>query len=843
MGCLGCVEQENGAQIEYLQALKGLACTPDFSGANQQKSCVLPCSFEPGPDPVIHWTKEPHETPVHSYYYNQNQLEDQHQNYTGRTSLFEKQLSTGNASLLLSEVKAPVLSVSLQQEDEQLFCVSENIYPKPSVTWSLSPESVDKPQTFINSSADGLWSVLSSVSLSHSLPHEYICKVSTTHSWRSATYRRNKDIHTGLSHDIEIPCTKPKTPVKSLIWRFNHTQTILNRSRPEPVDYTRFWFVYGVTSSNSLLLKDLSTDHLGLYSCEIATDTEEFFIHTEVSEAKLNKGYGAECSCSYNHALIRIPFVSCVPLESCVLPCSFNPGPGPVVHWIKDTTEDTPVHIYYRNQNQLQDQHQDYTGRTSLFEEQLSTGNASLLLSEVKGQDAGRYKCFTSTTALASNRESYVTLRVEKQDEKLICRSENIYPKPSVTWSLSPESVDKPQTFINPSADGLWSVLSSVSLSHSVPHEYICNVSTTHSWRSATYRRQVDICISTSGVTLIPCTEPKTPVKSLIWRLNHTQAILSRSGPEPVVCTESWRRFVDGVTPSNSLVLKNLSRDHQGLFSCHISTDTEECFIHTLVFELTDSTSYAALICAPLESCVLPCSFDPGPDPVVHWTKDTTEDTPVHIYYRNQNQLLDQHQNYKGRTSLFEKLLSTGNASLLLSEVKVQDEGRYKCFTSSFTTVSRHIYVTLRVEVPVKNVSLHQEEQKLVCRADGLYPKPSLSWFPLPDSVKPNTSVNVSEDGLFSVYSSVSVPQTSAVNYTCNVSTPYSWSMDTITPDLETIAGPRWKVTLFLPFAIWIMVVISVVCRIYFSYKKDFARPQENGHVLVPVNGNENRDT
>ncbi|KAK7877544.1 hypothetical protein WMY93_031732, partial [Mugilogobius chulae] len=244
-----------------------------------QRSCVLPCSFIRGNDPLIHWTKKPHDqTSVHVYYYGQDQLHHQHQNYTNRTSLFEKQLSTGNASLLLSELQSR--RWSLQKKNEQLVCFSENISPKPSVSWTPPSAAL----TTFNPSADGLWSVLSSVSLSDK--HEYICNVSTTHSWRSATYRRNEGIYRDLSHYVELLCTEPKAPVKSLIWRFNK-KTILNRSGQEPVVYTESWrqFVDGVTQSNSLVLKRLNIDHQGLFSCEISTDTEEFFIHTEVTNA------------------------------------------------------------------------------------------------------------------------------------------------------------------------------------------------------------------------------------------------------------------------------------------------------------------------------------------------------------------------------------------------------------------------------------------------------------------------------------------------------------------------------------------------------------------------------
>ncbi|XP_055081743.1 V-set domain-containing T-cell activation inhibitor 1-like [Periophthalmus magnuspinnatus] len=292
--------------------------------------------------------------------------------------------------------------------------------------------------------------------------------------------------------------------------------------------------------------------------------------------------------------------VSCVLLESCVLPCSFDPGPDPVIHWAKDPDDDkdTPVHIYYHGQTQHQHQHQIFKGRTSLFEEELSTGNASLLLSGVKVQDEGRYKCYTRTFGSTHGREMYVTLRVEapvlqvslqQQGQQLVCRSEGVYPKPSVSWS-PPSSAAV--TTVTSSESGVWSVHSSVSLPHSPPHQYSCNVSNSRSsWRSATYRRNRNK-IYFYEVIAVPCTKPSAPVKSLIWRFKQTQIILSRSGPEPVY-TESWTQFVDGVTESNSLVLKGLTKDQLGLFSCELSTEQEQFIIHT---EVTDADEHSGLL-------------------------------------------------------------------------------------------------------------------------------------------------------------------------------------------------------------------------------------------------------
>ena len=64
--------------------------------------------------------------------------------------------------------------------------------------------------------------------------------------------------------------------------------------------------------------------------------------------------------------------VSCVFMESCILPCSFQGGKDVVVHWILVTEGHLHVHSYYHNQDQLALQDQSLRGRTSLFKDQIS---------------------------------------------------------------------------------------------------------------------------------------------------------------------------------------------------------------------------------------------------------------------------------------------------------------------------------------------------------------------------------------------------------------------------------------------------------------------------------------
>ena len=95
---------------------------------------------------------------------------------------------------------------------------------------------------------------------------------------------------------------------------------------------------------------------------------------------------------------------------SCVLPCRFQPNSDTILHWVKKNGKDVQVHSYYDDKDQLGYQDPLYKGRTSLFNDQISGGNASLRLARVNLQDQGRYLCYASTSQ--NSQEAFVTLTV-----------------------------------------------------------------------------------------------------------------------------------------------------------------------------------------------------------------------------------------------------------------------------------------------------------------------------------------------------------------------------------------------------------------------------------------------
>uniref|UniRef100_A0A4W6BP59 Ig-like domain-containing protein n=1 Tax=Lates calcarifer TaxID=8187 RepID=A0A4W6BP59_LATCA len=197
---------------------------------------------------------------------------------------------------------------------------------------------------------------------------------------------------------------------------------------------------------------------------QIDTALSVSFINCHVAH-----GYTAKCPFLYVS-------VSCVFMESCILPCSFQSRADPVIHWIQETEQ----YLLFGLQDQF------FRNRTSLFKDQISRGNASLQLTGVEVQDQGRYRCYTQH----HERKGGVIHQPERN--RIICSSEGIYPEPDLTWSTRPPSnlTLQNQTSIQQTEQQLYNISSSLILSDSETDLiYICTISTRSNSRNTTWRK------------------------------------------------------------------------------------------------------------------------------------------------------------------------------------------------------------------------------------------------------------------------------------------------------------------------------------------------------------------
>uniref|UniRef100_A0A3Q1J6C3 Ig-like domain-containing protein n=1 Tax=Anabas testudineus TaxID=64144 RepID=A0A3Q1J6C3_ANATE len=277
---------------------------------------------------------------------------------------------------------------------------------------------------------------------------------------------------------------------------------------------------------------------------------------------------------------------SCVFMESCILPCSYKTGDDVVIHWLQEPTGNH-VHSYYHNQDQLSHQDQHFKGRTSLFKDQISRGNASLQLTGVKVQDQGRYKCYTST--VTGNKESFINLKVDapvnkvdihQVENSITCSSEGIYPEPELTWSTNPpiKITFNTTTRVQQTKQQLYNISSSLILSDpGTDVVYSCTISTRRNKRRTALFRPISI-IEFDTESSVDCADSDASFSNLVWRFNHSEIILTQKGTDvPDTVSKQWRQHVKSVSESGSLTLQHLTSDQEGTYSCELH-NAEETF-------------------------------------------------------------------------------------------------------------------------------------------------------------------------------------------------------------------------------------------------------------------------
>ncbi|KAJ0004484.1 hypothetical protein NQD34_010698, partial [Periophthalmus magnuspinnatus] len=174
--------------------------------------------------------------------------------------------------------------------------------------------------------------------------------------------------------------------------------------------------------------------------------------------------------------------------------------------------------------------------------------------------------------------------------------------------------------------------------------------------------------------------------------------------------------------------------------------------------------------CLVHEDCLLPCPFRPTSSVVIHWYK---QQIPVHSFYYNKDQFGLQNKHFSGRTSLFSSQIPQGNASLLLKRVKVQDKGRYKCYTST-RKGNQEVYINLDLKAHIQTVLLEMTDEAVTCSSSNIYPLPRLTWTTDPPSAQKaldSAAIKITDHkGLFTVESTLRiVGNLSDFTYICSL--------------------------------------------------------------------------
>ncbi|XP_076019233.1 hemicentin-1-like isoform X9 [Genypterus blacodes] len=416
--------------------------------------------------------------------------------------------------------------------------------------------------------------------------------------------------------------------------------------------------------------------------------------------------------------------------DDIILPCRLEPPAdafGTIVEWRRPDLRSGVIHIWLNGLELLDHQNPAYRGRTSLFREELKHGNVSLKLSNVKLSDEGTYMCIVSMYRrcyfeLTVGSASSPVIKISKSNDAVMleCESAGWYPEPEVLW-LDAEgnivSAGPTETLRGP--DGLYNVSSSVSVDNKHGNTFTCKLqeNKTNQTREAQIHVSAQFQVIDAPQTIVaalgddiilPCRlEPPADASGTIveWtRPDLRSGVINiwRNGLELLDHQNPAYRgrtslFREELKHGNvSLKLSNVKLSDEGTYMCIVSM-YRRCYFELTVVQSQVIDASQPIAAALGDDIILPCHLEPPADAfgtIVEWTRPDLRSEVIHIW-RNGLELLD-HQipAYRGRTSLFREELKHGNVSLKLSNVKLSDEGTYRCFVS---TVHRRCYSELTV--------------------------------------------------------------------------------------------------------------------------------------------------
>ncbi|KAJ8278159.1 hypothetical protein GJAV_G00084530 [Gymnothorax javanicus] len=176
------------------------------------------------------------------------------------------------------------------------------------------------------------------------------------------------------------------------------------------------------------------------------------------------------------------------------------------------------------------------------------------------------------------------------------------------------------------------------------------------------------------------------------------------------------------------------------------------------------------VICLLSEDCLLPCSFKPGVEEVIQWRKHGEH---IYSFYSGSSQSPAPDSPYKGRASLFEDLITQGNASLLVKGIQISDEGVYSCYAGTVLG-TREVFFHVQVIAP-PSVSIERTDDGVVCVSHGSYPRPNITWSTdpptAPNTLQTSTTATQDPQGLYLVHSRAKILSNLSVDaYICSVS-------------------------------------------------------------------------
>ncbi|XP_027008390.2 V-set domain containing T-cell activation inhibitor 1 [Tachysurus fulvidraco] len=263
--------------------------------------------------------------------------------------------------------------------------------------------------------------------------------------------------------------------------------------------------------------------------------------------------------------------VTCVWSSSCVLPCRSQYHD--IIHWYKDGKPNA-VHTFFDKADHLEYQDGHFKNRTSLFRDQLSQGNISLLLQSIRSTDEGRYKCYTATST--ENNEKFIKLIVQAKEmdlniknEKLSCGMKDVYPKPQISWERD-GSPEKNFTLEGPDVkEGLFSVSSVLTQSVKENITYTCTISLGYENQTASLRREnVDIMSGQNATIHCPVSQEISGNSNITLMFGSSSTNLPYSQVSKFPMEKEWGGKKIRVALDGTVTIHNVENEHTGVYRC-----------------------------------------------------------------------------------------------------------------------------------------------------------------------------------------------------------------------------------------------------------------------------------
>ncbi|KAL4008945.1 hypothetical protein ACER0C_002797 [Sarotherodon galilaeus] len=227
---------------------------------------------------------------------------------------------------------------------------------------------------------------------------------------------------------------------------------------------------------------------------------------------------------------------------------------------------------------------------------------------------------------------------------------------------------------------------------------------------------------------LLTCQDTSVPRNStLVWSRHDLSPPIvherNLAGDELGDQNQRYRRRTSMKTDSLrtgdfSLTLRNPIISDSGTYTCTISAYGNTRTLTEVELQVKVSHQVLSVeVYKGAESVLLPCHipFVSGPSTVV-WSRYDLNPPTVHQRQQEEDELTDQNQRYRDRTSMKTDALQTGDFSLTLRKPHIFDSSNYTCTIRVTGEEPRLTDVQLQVKVPRVEVDSDMETVYLLCK-------------------------------------------------------------------------------------------------------------------------------